>query len=427
MYRERYNFTLQKLLRTKMFVLAGLSSSNNKHTHDDTFVHEIYTIASLLGSKEERVLFGVITQPEEGSWFLEDLTGVIKLDFSFCEMHSETYFYTEGSQVIASGVLANGIFCVNFIALPPPETRQASLEAYDIDDVFGNSTRPAQLNHLQELEAASVDTMFVIISDLRLDKPHVVENLTKVFQGFEQTQCQSLLFILIGDFSTKSFSAIEGRENISNNFNVILADLICSFPFLSNHAKFLIVPGSEDIGVCANILPRRAIPEMFRSELQRKVKNITFASNPCRLRFYTQEIVIFRENLCKKFQRHSIFKISQNLKGSSESEHNVTVNKKDAISATHSADSLNMSNIMNATQQSLSESMLLEKDKEAATVTDISEMVVNSLLSNGHLCPFAAAVKPIHWELDYTLRLSPIPDMVSTFEFIYFNLLQAMF
>lgn len=413
MYRERYNFTLQKLLRTKMFVLAGLSSSNNKQAHD-TFVHEIYTIASLLGSHDERVLFGVITQPEEGSWFLEDLTGVIKLDFSFCEMHSETYFYTEGSQVIVSGVMSNGTFCVNFIALPPPETRQASLEAYDIDDVFGNSTRPAQLNHLRELEAASLDTMFVIISDLRLDKPHVVENLTKVFQGFEQTQCQSLLFILIGDFCNKSFSAIEGRENISNNFNIILADLICSFPFLKDHAKFLIVPGSEDAGVCANILPRRAIPEIFRSELQRKVKHITFASNPCRLRFYTQEIVIFRENLCKKFQRHSIFKISRNFKVSSEDENNDANNSVLGKKGMTDNDGVNTSNILNVTQQSLSESMLLEKDKENSTVTDISEMVVNSLLSNGHLCPFAAAVKPIHWELDYTLRLSPIPDMVST-------------
>ena len=41
------------------------------------------------------------------------------------------------------------------------------------------------------------------------------------------------------------------------------------------------------------------------------------------------------------------------------------------------------------------------------------EMVVNTLLSNGHLCPLAATVKPIHWELDYALRLNPIHDMVS--------------
>ena len=38
----------------------------------------------------------------------------------------------------------------------------------------------------------------------------------------------------------------------------------------------------------------------------RKVPHVTFASNPARLRFFTQEIVLFREDLLKKMQRHSV-------------------------------------------------------------------------------------------------------------------------
>ena len=196
MYRERYHLTLQRVLRQKIFVLAGLKSNSqtSSSSSGDSTVNEISTVASLLGSQDEKVLFGMITQPEENSWFLEDLSGVIKLDFSWCKMHSESYFYTEGSQVIVAGTMINSIFCVSFIALPPPETRQKTLEAYDIDDVFGNNTRPAQLNHLRELEEAAHDAMFIILSDVHFDKPHIIENLSKVFEGFEQTE---LIFYII--------------------------------------------------------------------------------------------------------------------------------------------------------------------------------------------------------------------------------------
>ena len=41
--------------------------------------NEISTIESLLGSTDVKVLFGMLTQPEEGAWYLEDLVSLIKL------------------------------------------------------------------------------------------------------------------------------------------------------------------------------------------------------------------------------------------------------------------------------------------------------------------------------------------------------------
>lgn len=57
-----------------------------------------------------RVLFGMLTQPEEGAWYLEDLGSVIRLDLS----RAQTYnvFFTEGSQVVVQGELADGVFRV---------------------------------------------------------------------------------------------------------------------------------------------------------------------------------------------------------------------------------------------------------------------------------------------------------------------------
>ena len=103
---------------------------------------------------------------------------------------------------------------------------------------------------------------------------------------------------------TKSVRAAGGRESIQISFS-LLGDLICACPNISTRSKFVIVPGPEDPGL-GEALPRSPIPPDFTSDLRKRVKNVHFTSNPSRLKFYTQEIVIFRENLLKKMQRHCI-------------------------------------------------------------------------------------------------------------------------
>ena len=44
---------------------------------------------------------------------------------------------------------------------------------------------------------------------------------------------------------------------------------------------------------------------------------------------------------------------------------------------------------------------------------ELTEQLVESILDQGHLCPLPPHVKPVYWELDYTLRLSPLPQLVS--------------
>lgn len=43
---------------------------------------------------------------------------------------------------------------------------------------------------------------------------------------------------------------------------------------------------------------------------------------------------------------------------------------------------------------------------------DITEQLVESLLSQAHLCPLPLTSKPVFWELDHTLRLFPLPHLV---------------
>ena len=43
---------------------------------------------------------------------------------------------------------------------------------------------------------------------------------------------------------------------------------------------------------------------------------------------------------------------------------------------------------------------------------ELTEQLVESILDQGHLCPLPFHVKPVHWELDYTLRLVPLPHLL---------------
>jgi DNA polymerase epsilon subunit 2 len=107
MYRQRLLFTQQRLLRSERFALKGMGTSSSKPSGT---VHDISTIEALLGSSGIKVLFGMLTQPEEGSWFLEDLVSIIRLDLSRAQTFSG--FLTEGSQVIVQGELRTGTFSV---------------------------------------------------------------------------------------------------------------------------------------------------------------------------------------------------------------------------------------------------------------------------------------------------------------------------
>jgi hypothetical protein len=49
-------------------------------------------------------------QPEEGIWYLEDLTSSIRLDINRCKDLPQIVFFTEGCLVIVEGFILNNIF-----------------------------------------------------------------------------------------------------------------------------------------------------------------------------------------------------------------------------------------------------------------------------------------------------------------------------
>ena len=84
-----------------------------------------------------------------------------------------------------------------------------------------------------------------------------------------------------------------------------LADLIASYPVITKFTHFVLVPGPLDITMNST-LPRKPLLSTFTARLKAKIPRIIFATNPCRIKFCDQEIVIFREDLMSRTLRNLV-------------------------------------------------------------------------------------------------------------------------
>lgn len=95
-----------------------------------------------------------------------------------------------------------------------------------------------------------------------------------------------------------------GVNLFAENFDG-LADLIASYPVITRSTHFILVPGPLDI-TANSILPRRPLLLSLMSRMRNKVPKVHFATNPCRIKFFGQEIVIFREDTMARMLRNTI-------------------------------------------------------------------------------------------------------------------------
>lgn len=54
-----------------------------------------------------------------------------------------------------------------------------------------------------------------------------------------------------------------------------------------------------------------------------------------------------------------------------------------------------------------------ESEGNNSEIPDVTSQLAESILNQGHLCPVPLTARPLIWELDYTMRLFPLPHLVS--------------
>uniref|UniRef100_A0A671V478 DNA polymerase epsilon subunit n=1 Tax=Sparus aurata TaxID=8175 RepID=A0A671V478_SPAAU len=334
LFRERYTILQQRIHRHELFtppaIGAAVEEGQNKF--------QLKTIEALLGSTAklgEVIVLGMVTQLKEGKFFLEDPSGTVQLDMS--KFHNG--LYTESCFVLAEGWYEDSVFHVNGFGFPPTEPSSSTRAYYGNMNFFGgpSTTSVKASAKLKQLEEENEDAMFVIVSDVWLDNVEVMEKLNLMFSGY--ASMPPTCFILCGNFSSAPYGNAQIKALKGETFR----------------SRFVFVPGPEDPGP-GTILPRPPLADHITEEFRQRVPFSVFTTNPCRIQYCSQEIVIMREDLVNKMCRNCVRLPNNNL--------------------------------------------------------DIPNHFVKTILSQGHLTPLPLYVSPIFWAYDYSMRVYPIPDVI---------------
>jgi DNA polymerase epsilon subunit 2 len=238
----------QRLMRNAAFAPPVLGQSKEMHVH-------ITPIESVASSEGALCLFGMLTQPEEGMFCLEDTRDRIPLDLSSAT--TVRGLFTETCVVLVQGVFRaeDEVFVVHMMGFPPAERRDDSMVAMGRVDTMDVIHTPDEYAKMLELQSRAVDTQFVVVSDVHLDDAGVVSSLRDMFAGFEASGTPPAMFVLIGNFSSKPFGqSHDDRESFVRNLDA-LGTLIATFPTIAAASRFVFVPGPSDPGA-SGVLPR---------------------------------------------------------------------------------------------------------------------------------------------------------------------------
>ncbi|KAF6205325.1 hypothetical protein GE061_019495 [Apolygus lucorum] len=342
-YKERYTILYQRTLRNKLFHGAANDVTQFK-------LRPVEYLLSTSSKVENVVLLGLLTQLKEGKFYLEDPSGVVELDLSETTYHDG--LFADCCFVLAEGSYQDEVFTVQAIGLPPRENTQVSRVYFGNANTFGGPSKETLRNseRLKKIEQKLTESMIVFIADCWLDQPKVLEKLGILFRGYAHSPPTA--FVLMGNF----LSSHKGSQHLTalkEAFNA-LGDLISQSSELMNHSKFIIVPGQTD-SPAANILPRPALPELLVTGLKSHVKSVILATNPCRIQYCTQEIVVAREDLVTKLCRNSV---------------------------------------------------------HFPVMKDIGSHFAKTIISQAHLVPLPLNVCPVYWDFDAGLQLYPCPDVI---------------
>jgi DNA polymerase epsilon subunit 2 len=175
------------------------------------------------------------------------------------------------------------------------------------------------------------DVNFFFLSDVWLDHADTMSGLQSMLDHCIETNFIPKLLVLCGNFTSQSIAQGNGKEvqkyqgwssghslryhrdNVSTERFEALADLLASYPLITRNTHIVLIPGPLDITVNST-LPQKPILSTLTSKLRAKVPRLHLGSNPCRIKFFHQEIVVFRQDSMSKMLRN-VVGVKPNVKG----------------------------------------------------------------------------------------------------------------
>eukprot|EP00192_Tetraselmis_astigmatica_P002520 CAMPEP_0117671648 /NCGR_PEP_ID=MMETSP0804-20121206/13457_1 /TAXON_ID=1074897 /ORGANISM="Tetraselmis astigmatica, Strain CCMP880" /LENGTH=563 /DNA_ID=CAMNT_0005480145 /DNA_START=264 /DNA_END=1955 /DNA_ORIENTATION=+ len=361
-YIARMHLLQQRLRRNPLFSKPAFAGLVEGSKGADCELTDLKALQSVVG--QPRFVMGCISQLEDGCYYLEDLSGALPVDLR--DAVCTAGYFVENVIVVADGHLRpDGVFEVQALGMPPSEARQASVTAIQGVNMFGgNLLKGKDLEDALKAERDS-DSRIVVLSDLWLDRDETLDKLEVVFSGYDGMEQPPGLFVLMGNFCSQASDTTDGTgtvpvrctRQIKEGFTA-LGRLVTKFPRLQEQ-RWVIVPGPGDPAPGV-MLPRPPLPSCVTAGFKEAVPTAKFTSNPCRIRWLTQEIVVFRFDIQQRMQRQCLLDPSGGVGG---------------------------------------------PDKQF-------EHLASTVLQQGHLCPLPLAQQPVYWQHDHAMHLFPLPHVL---------------
>jgi len=361
MLRTRYEMILQRLQRLPAFQNTG---ANAAAAGEDGEATPISTIESLMGQVGKKCIFGQLSQLTEGVYSLEDPHAHIPLNLTSPELMLSSGLFTEGCMVLVEGETRDdGVFHASTLISPPAEPRMKTLTACPPLDWLGSNlaahaNTPEKQLKIDLLKSSShADDMIVILSDVHLDKPKVLQKIATMLEGLKEHVPPA--FVFMGNFTSAPFANQPGEMQKLKGYFDGLCDVLLKYPALCRESHFVFIPGPRDLPAClGSSLPQSALPAVFTARLRDRLTHVTFATNPCRVSWVNKEICLYREELVHKLRRNCI------------------------------------------------------RPPSELETSDVSQHLVKTVIDQAHLAPLPADKRPIYWNYDHALRLYPLPDLL---------------
>ncbi|EDW50625.1 DNA polymerase epsilon subunit 2 [Drosophila sechellia] len=346
--QQRYAMLLQKTLRHDLFAPAVIQDGVGAEAQAKKFKLQFAENLLATSVMKEAVVLGLLTQLKEGKFYVEDPTGCVQLDLTGARFHAG--FFCEGCFVLAEGNYNNGVLKVDGLGFPPAEPATSSRAFFGTANTWGGESAKLLKYSagLQELERTNTETTIVFLSDVRLDLPIVMDKLRQLFVGYDS--CPPQAIVLMGPFTASTRNYHELRQHLD-----ALGGLAAGCEQLKKQTDLILVPSSED-PTAPNILPRAPIPECLAAGLLKAWPRTQLATNPCRLQYCTQQIVVCRLDLMAKFCRNTLH---------------------------------------------------FPED-----TSQIEQHFARTIVCQGHLVPIHPITMPVHWDYDPALWLYPLPDLI---------------
>lgn len=436
------NFQMVRLhiLRDRLYrnqVFSKIKYDGNTESIISNQMHRpkhITYVKNLLGRNEHRfVLFGLVTQNSYGLWQLQDDSDKIELVLKQC-IFSKDYYFVSGNFLIIDGFYSSaGKFHVLSAAHPPAEEREVTFDAFgELDfnwDYSKNGKIDLTMKQLtyKEIKQHPDHKIIVLGCHLYLDDLETISKLRKMLETIEneiQNKLKGTMeeinvydfpvsIVFVGPFTSQALTITEGTSvnqlthsgRYKAGFDNI-ANVLENFKGICENCKLVFVPGDGDPWISmvtknsSSVWPQMKIPSVFGSKLERVAKNVEWASNPCRLNYLSQDILIINNNIAESLRRNDFTYLCE----LNDEEIERALNRQRREDSGAFSSQLSFVN-----EEELTINKLTIKE---TTETDKFNKVIRTVLDQGIASPFTNQVRQLLPNYLPLLSLIPLPNCV---------------